>query len=378
MNSSIYLFGNLGHGYTQYPDDYTKAILQVFSAESSSASQIAIHRDGNLMYYGYVRRLDGNEQYIGICVVLNGIMFTKVADLFTVFEDALSELVFNEKILQFDEFGQIFPLVRSLSDDLRELSRITKLVQDDLTTVESTVQKLPAVNFGVSKNDVKKFSDSDDAREIATASVSYGYTIVTKGKGDSRQMNNYKKILTRVTKENAILKQQQEDLKDTNYRLVNKQRYTLLIGVLSVIVAVLGATLYFKVLNPSEVTHYETDEFVYYGPLKDKQPHGVGVAVYPQDDVYGRKYYIGNFYEGQRQDGSAILYYQDGDFYYGSMYGDQLADGTFFLNSDSAYFKGEFDMNNQPYNGVWYDCVVRYQVRNGEIVEQQDDKKQEK
>ncbi len=45
-----------------------KEIYQNFFAQARSKSQIVIHRDKELMYYGYIRQLDKYSQYIGFCV----------------------------------------------------------------------------------------------------------------------------------------------------------------------------------------------------------------------------------------------------------------------------------------------------------------------
>ena len=90
INSSIYIFGNFDGGYTQYPDNYAKNIYQKYFVQSPSKSQIIIHRENDLMYYGYVRKLDNNSQYIGFCVLLNGSMFSNISILFSIFENLKS------------------------------------------------------------------------------------------------------------------------------------------------------------------------------------------------------------------------------------------------------------------------------------------------
>ena len=59
MNNSVYIFGNLSKGYTQYPDEnFSAAIFQKFYTKVKATTQIAIHRDGNLMYYAYIRCIE--------------------------------------------------------------------------------------------------------------------------------------------------------------------------------------------------------------------------------------------------------------------------------------------------------------------------------
>lgn len=60
MNSSVYIFGNLRNGYVQYPDDYAQEVLGSFAIKSKSKTQVIVHRDKNLMYYGYRAQVECN------------------------------------------------------------------------------------------------------------------------------------------------------------------------------------------------------------------------------------------------------------------------------------------------------------------------------
>ena len=106
MNVSVYLFGEFNSGYSQYPDDYASSIFQKFSANAKSTTQIAIHRDGNLVYYGYIRKLQ-QDRYIGLCVVLNGLILKRIDGLFSLFENTISNLVTNGKLIHFNEHGDL-------------------------------------------------------------------------------------------------------------------------------------------------------------------------------------------------------------------------------------------------------------------------------
>ena len=113
MNATVYLFGEFNSGYTQYPDDYTSAIFNQFHKNAKSTTQIAIHRDGNLIYYGYIRKLE-QERYIGLCVVLNGLLLTRIDGLFSLFENTISGLVTKGLLIHFNEQGDIVTKVEKL------------------------------------------------------------------------------------------------------------------------------------------------------------------------------------------------------------------------------------------------------------------------
>ena len=178
MTISVYVFGSLRNGYTQYPDDYAKKIYLNFYEKSTATSQIAIHRDNNLMYYGYIRKLDVDSQYIGFCVLLNGIMFSNVGRLFPIFENAVADLVARGEILHFNNRGGITSSINNLNEKQQEVVRIVSIIQNQISDIESNTRKLPPINYGISNKESKTFSESDKNEDIVNASCKYGYTSV--------------------------------------------------------------------------------------------------------------------------------------------------------------------------------------------------------
>ena len=144
----------------------------------------------------------------------------------------------------------------------------------------------------------------------------------------------------------------------------NKQRNIKLVSILGVVAVVLFGVVYVKVINPSEVTKKDMGAYVYYGPMKDGEPNGTGVAIYHNNDEDGRLYYYGNFTDGQRIDSNAIMFYKDGSYFKGSMDEDKWDKGIFF-DVEKEHFIGEFN-NNTPWNGDWYKHVKEQTIVNGQ------------
>ena len=67
---TLYFFGKLSNGYSQYPFDFTSDVLDKLISNAKAPTQIITHRSNNLMYYSYIRKLEGNK-YIGICCLWN-------------------------------------------------------------------------------------------------------------------------------------------------------------------------------------------------------------------------------------------------------------------------------------------------------------------
>ena len=368
MNNSVYIFGNLSKGYTQYPDEnFSAAIFQKFYTKVKATTQIAIHRDGNLMYYAYIRCIEQGK-YIGLCDVLNNLMITKFDGIFSLYENVISNLVSKGHLIKFNERGDLVPNTEKLYMNVEEVDLVTESLKAGFDNLVSTARTLPPVNYSTSSDSTKDFSVEDSEEDILKSSYNNGFTYIYKSKNfNTVQLNSYKGVLSRISKERDELKSECVRLSSQLAKAKAQQRNMKWVSILGAIILILGVVIWNKVLYPSEVTHYETGEFVYYGPLKNNKPHGTGVAIYPKDDADGRKYYIGNFVDGERQDTAAILFYQDGDYYYGSMQGDNWDKGILYMNSDNSHFTGSFK-DNEPYNGKWYDHKELYKLVDGQKV----------
>ena len=246
MNSSVYVFGSLGNGYTQYPDDYAKVIYQNFYARSTASSQITIHRDNNLIYYGYIRKLDVSSQYIGFCVLLNGVMFSQIGSLFPIFENAVADLVARGEILHFSDRGNITSSISNLNEKQQEVERIASVILNQISGLESNTKKLPPVSYGVSNNESKTFSTSDKNEDIVNASCKYSYTYVLKDKDyDTASLTSYRSVLIRLNKEKDILSNNYSELKTKYEKLTEQKKQYKKVVILCVLIALCGIGLFF-------------------------------------------------------------------------------------------------------------------------------------
>lgn len=246
MNSSVYVFGCLGNGYTQYPDDYAKEIYQNFYAKSTASSQITIHRDNNLIYYGYIRKLDVSSQYIGFCVLLNGIMFSQIGRLFPIFENAVADLVARGEILHFSDRGNITSSIANLNEKQQEVERIVSVIQNQISELGSDTGKLPPVSYGVSSNESKTFSEDDKNEDVVNASYKFGYTYVLKDKDyDTISLASYKSVLIRLNKEKDTLSNNFSELKTKYETLTEQKKQYKKVVVLCVLIALCGIGLFF-------------------------------------------------------------------------------------------------------------------------------------
>ena len=109
VNCSSYFFEESKRGYYQYPQDFTEDIFKSYGDSFDADSQIVAHRQPNLMYYTYMKRLseDDSESYFGISTVINGLETTSIKSLFKLFERVFQQIVSEGEILTINSDGLI-------------------------------------------------------------------------------------------------------------------------------------------------------------------------------------------------------------------------------------------------------------------------------
>ena len=156
MNATVYVFSKLNGRYSQYPDDYTRELFDKFQSLSGAGAKMVIHRDGELMYYGYIRQLTRKEDYMGFCILLNGVMLTGIEPLAAVFEKA------------FDEANVFFTVEMA--------ERVSAMIKEAVAEMRS--EALPPVAYGISNEETKRFANIGDDEAIVDAAAKYPYVVV--------------------------------------------------------------------------------------------------------------------------------------------------------------------------------------------------------
>ena len=233
MNCSIYLFGNFGRGITLYPNDYVKDIFKEFISRVSAPTQLIIHRDGAIMNYGYIRKLENNHLF-GICIQVNGQSLTTINKLFEVFEDITTNVVVRGDIIQLNRQGNLISNIVELTDKSEEVERIVNYCQLELEKLSSDCQTLPPIDYSTTDNDVSRFRDSDNNQDIVNSSVKNGYTFIYKAHDyDSLALSGYRTILSSLNKENEANRRAIKELNSQLSKLKRqKKQLNVVVGLI--------------------------------------------------------------------------------------------------------------------------------------------------
>lgn len=258
MNCSVYIFGELSTGYTQYPEDSSSHILNRLITNCKATTQLVIRRDDNLMYYSYVRKLENNK-YVGIAIAVNGYYIQHIQSLFALFENTIEKLVSQGSIICFSKDGNIIPTQKQLKEQEEDIDTITQNLAKDFNNAGQAC-KLPPVDYTVAKESVKEFNISDSKRDIVRSSYTYGYTYIYKDNDyNTVKVDSYRSVLSRVNLENVDLKKRNSELHEENQKILRQKKQFKNVILLILLVIGCGVGIYF-LYNTLNDTQYQLDE----------------------------------------------------------------------------------------------------------------------
>lgn len=243
MDSAIYIFGEFTSGYAQYPDDYSKNIYKELYKHAKATTQIAIHRNDNLMYYAYIRKLEESKQYIGLCIILNGIYITEFQKLFSLFEKHISTFITDGKFIHFKETGEITTSIGVLYKNKSDIEIFANKFREDFKKFEKNALTLPVTDFSIPAGSYKEFVFNNSSAEISKASYSYAFTYIYKVEGyETSDITSYKSILKGINEKNEKLQEENLELTKRNGEILRQKRQIKSIVILLIIIIIGGIT----------------------------------------------------------------------------------------------------------------------------------------
>lgn len=246
MNAEVYLFGDLGEGYTQYVDDSTRALFRSMVSKAKANSQLIIYREDTLMYYTYIRRLrsaESSNRYIGISYALNNRFISDFDGLFTIFEGAVTTIVSRGVILEYTNDGDITSSLGKIHKAKSEFAQISAYLKAEFDTfMAGKNDTLPLLDYSINTSETKSFHHTDSKSEIIKALSTFPNVIIIKDNDyESAESKSYASTLHRLNKENT-------NLKEANKKLTQQKKQIKVVAWLSVIIAI-GVVIFFFVIQ---------------------------------------------------------------------------------------------------------------------------------
>jgi hypothetical protein len=228
MNFSFYIYGT-PDGYNQYPADSNSIVLKEFEKNNNSESQLTIYRKGPLVYYAYMRKLQEKaDNYLGFCLVFNGIYCNHPQKLFLLFDRAFDDLLMKGELLKFEN-GKIIYSVKIFAEKLTEIERILTYIKND---IESDLNRYFTVISPLFKvgNGSKTISARNSRIEILTEISEFDCVYITNNEKSLSELERTHKLLT------DLYTEKQELDNKYNKLIVQKKQYKVVLFLCMIVI----------------------------------------------------------------------------------------------------------------------------------------------
>ena len=229
-----YIFSYVSGNYQQYTSDHSEAYIKQCCIDCKDTHQIAIHRDGNLMYYSYLYKKNASSIY-GLSVVC-GEVCLNLKWLYEYLQKTLEVSANKGVLFNYDKQGQIRKNVVSFATEAAEIDNIFRDIKDDLERRPLFWEQLPPEDLSVplTSKIALAFNDDDKAK-ITEALRHYHNMVVTM---ENTLPSSFSQTVLRLNSEKEQLLVQKNGLEVEIEALKRQKKQYKWVIILSLLVAI--------------------------------------------------------------------------------------------------------------------------------------------
>lgn len=241
MRPLVYFFGTLPGGFSSYPEDHTKAFFEEFLKRSKRILQVVVHREGNLLHYGYVRKFAG-DHYFGLCLCSDRII-KDVTYLFDSFDEIFASMVHQGIILKVNSDGNIEWAINKYIEEEVAIKEYSKQLVDYLAVDDNNTLELPPVDYSIAIDSCLDASLDNSHEEINEAIGRYPNVYIARLKSDIERLTSFDNVIKDKNKTIYKLQGELALLKNENQRIIRQKKQYRFVAALSVILIGCGVGL---------------------------------------------------------------------------------------------------------------------------------------
>jgi len=230
-----YLFSQISGNYQQYMADQSEIFLRQLCKNCSAPNQIAVHRDGNLMYYAYVYQKSKSEIY-GLCAVCGEICLN-LQWLYEFFQKTLEASANKGVLFCYDEYGKIRKNVDNFFSEVAEIDQIFRDIREYLNKYQSCWGILPPEDFLIPLDSKISFAFNEDSKDKITDAIRHYHNVIVTM--DNVVLSSFSKTVERLNSEKNQLREEKETLDKKIESLAKQKKQYKWVITLSILV-VLG------------------------------------------------------------------------------------------------------------------------------------------
>lgn len=240
MILKIYIISYVSGNYQQYITDYSEICIKQSCIDCKDAHQIAIHRDGNLMYYTYLYKKDVSSIY-GLSVVC-GEVCLNLKWLYEYLQKMLEASANKGVLFNYDKRGQIQKNVANFATEAAEIDNIFRQIKGDLDRHPLFWDQLPPEDLSVPlASKISLVFNDDDKAKITEALRHYHNVVVTM---ENTSPSSFSQTVLRLNSEKEQLLAQKNRLEREIEALKRQKKQYRMVFFLFLAVAACLVALY--------------------------------------------------------------------------------------------------------------------------------------
>lgn len=245
MNCNIYVYGDFEKGYTQYPDNYTQAIIKgvISKVKNQGKCQVAICRNGDLTYLIYNYKYTNNKCF-GFCLEFNKVCPHNINYIFNFFDSLIADILNKGTLLHYTTSGTILSGSSYLYEQSAIVDYYSNFIHLHLDDKQAQFRKLPPINRSVDYDRTVMAHIQDENCSVESALNGYNTIIVLKDAEDN-SIYSYKNVLKKLNEEKIAQIKRNQELQNENAKLKREKNRILYVVILSFLVLGCGIGIYF-------------------------------------------------------------------------------------------------------------------------------------
>ena len=262
MKPQVYYFGTLPSGFSSYPGDHTRAFFEEFIKRSKNTLQIVVHREDNLLHYGYVRKIS-DKNYFGLCICIDRIV-KDTHKLMEAIDNIYAKMILQGVILKIGTSGDVQWVINSFVSEAVAIREYSKSLIDFLQKSEAKDLPLPPVDYSIAIHDCIEISFESSQEEINDAIGCYPNVYIAKSNADIERVTSFSNVIKEKNKTISQLRGEVIQYKELIQKILSQKNRYRLVALLSVGLIVLCVCLFFlwNNLNSTKLSLTDAHEMI--------------------------------------------------------------------------------------------------------------------
>ena len=139
------------------------------------------HREERHMYYSFIQTLENKwDSCIGVCMSFNDMYMTNFGEISRILKDSITYMAVSGNIIDFSGDGYV-AVTKDLNNHSADINVSFEQLAETISKLERDFRPLPPFEYGVSSEQFRICSHTENHQYIIAESLKHPFTIISNG-----------------------------------------------------------------------------------------------------------------------------------------------------------------------------------------------------